>query len=353
MVREELDTNFDGKPDIWKFYENEKLARLERDTQRQRQGRRVGVLRGRQARSHRLRHHRDRDGRQVGPRAGERGRERRWCGAPAAKEKEGAAVLPLRLRRRLHRPRLRLPRRSAGQGSTTPPAAKPAPATAPPPRSSSASPRRLGLAPFGSLRAARTVQLVRVRDAAAWLRPPARGPRTDLTLWCTRSGALGWARPVDLTWAGSANSGRSEVREPTPAGGEPGQRASERKRGEPPTCPRAAGVAAAGVDGDECVRRARCKPGGGGEILVVGSSIISFQWAIQPGQAAEANITVNMLVGNAERAVDDAAVEVDVRVELALDEVAVVERRLLELLGDVEQRIVDAELARAPCRRRP
>ena len=46
-------------------------------------------------------------------------------------------------------------------------------------------------------------------------------------------------------------------------------------------------------------------------------------------------MTVNMFVGNADRPVDDAAVEVDVGIELPLDEIAVARRDLLELLGDV------------------
>ena len=73
MVREELDTNFDSR-DVWKFFENEKLVAHRARHERRRQGRRVGVLRGRQARSHRLRHHRLGPGRPLGPRAGERGR---------------------------------------------------------------------------------------------------------------------------------------------------------------------------------------------------------------------------------------------------------------------------------------
>src|SRR5688572_2880216 len=47
---------------------------------------------------------------------------------------------------------------------------------------------------------------------------------------------------------------------------------------------------------------------------------------------------------DAERAHDDAAVVIDVRVELARDEVLVVERDLLEPHRDLEQRVVDAEL---------
>ena len=41
---------------------------------------------------------------------------------------------------------------------------------------------------------------------------------------------------------------------------------------------------------------------------------------------------------------DDAGVEVDIRVELAADEVVVLERDLLELYGDLEQWIIDVEL---------
>ena len=47
----------------------------------------------------------------------------------------------------------------------------------------------------------------------------------------------------------------------------------------------------------------------------------------------------------ADRPVDETGVEVDVRVQLALDEVVVGQRRLLEGLGDVEQFVVAAELA--------
>lgn len=32
VIRQELDTNFDGKPDIWKYFENELLVRIERDS---------------------------------------------------------------------------------------------------------------------------------------------------------------------------------------------------------------------------------------------------------------------------------------------------------------------------------
>ena len=48
--------------------------------------------------------------------------------------------------------------------------------------------------------------------------------------------------------------------------------------------------------------------------------------------------------GEAERLVDQAGVEVDVRVQLAADEVVVAERRLFELQGDVEQRVLTGDL---------
>jgi hypothetical protein len=63
-----------------------------------------------------------------------------------------------------------------------------------------------------------------------------------------------------------------------------------------------------------------------------------------PGQPAEGEHDGEHLGGDAHRAVDDAAVEVDVRVELALDEVLVGQRHLLEALGDVEERVAGAQL---------
>src|SRR3546814_5513650 len=46
---------------------------------------------------------------------------------------------------------------------------------------------------------------------------------------------------------------------------------------------------------------------------------------------------------DAQRLVDDARVEVDVRVQLALHEVIVLERRLFQAHRDLEHRVVDAE----------
>jgi hypothetical protein len=53
---------------------------------------------------------------------------------------------------------------------------------------------------------------------------------------------------------------------------------------------------------------------------------------------------VNISGGNWKRLVDQAGVEVDVGVELALDEVLVLERDLLQLLGDLEQRVDPGDL---------
>ena len=88
----------------------------------------------------------------------------------------------------------------------------------------------------------------------------------------------------------------------------------------------------------------RCKSAAGGRFSSCGESCISIQWAIQPGSRPMANSTVNICTGMPDRAIDDAGVEIDVRIELPLDEVRIGERRLFELLGDVEDRIVDVPL---------
>jgi hypothetical protein len=77
---------------------------------------------------------------------------------------------------------------------------------------------------------------------------------------------------------------------------------------------------------------------------VAGSSIISRHWAIHPGQAAEGEQHGEHPGGEAHRLVDQPGVEVDVRVELALDEVVVGEGDLLELHRDVEQLVAAAGL---------
>ena len=54
---------------------------------------------------------------------------------------------------------------------------------------------------------------------------------------------------------------------------------------------------------------------------------------------------------DAHRPVDDAAVEVDVRIELTLDEERVLQGHLLQSLGDLEQRIIHAQLRQHLVRR--
>src|SRR5699024_1759858 len=60
-------------------------------------------------------------------------------------------------------------------------------------------------------------------------------------------------------------------------------------------------------------------------------------------QAADGEQHREHLGGEADGLVDQTGVEVDVRVELALDEVVVLQRDLLELPGELEARVVDAE----------
>ncbi len=61
-------------------------------------------------------------------------------------------------------------------------------------------------------------------------------------------------------------------------------------------------------------------------------------------QASDREQRREHVLRRADRVVDHARVEVDVRIELALDEVLVLQRDLLELLGDLEQLRVDAQL---------
>src|SRR6266508_1096967 len=46
---------------------------------------------------------------------------------------------------------------------------------------------------------------------------------------------------------------------------------------------------------------------------------------------------------NSDRSIDDTAVEIDIRVELLLDEIWIVKSDFFELLGDVQERVSDAE----------
>src|SRR3954463_3919655 len=62
------------------------------------------------------------------------------------------------------------------------------------------------------------------------------------------------------------------------------------------------------------------------------------------GQAAEREHDGEHVRRDAHRAVDDAAVEVDVGVQLLRHEVIVAQRDLLHALGEIEQRILDSEV---------
>ena len=66
------------------------------------------------------------------------------------------------------------------------------------------------------------------------------------------------------------------------------------------------------------LRRRRCRSGADGRSSFSGSFCCSSQCATQPAVRAIANITVNISVGMLQRLVDDARVEIDVRIELAL-----------------------------------
>jgi hypothetical protein len=61
------------------------------------------------------------------------------------------------------------------------------------------------------------------------------------------------------------------------------------------------------------------------------------------GHAADGEHHGEHLHRNPQRAHDDAAVEIHVRIQLALDEIGILERSFLEFLGDVEQRIVEIQ----------
>ena len=58
------------------------------------------------------------------------------------------------------------------------------------------------------------------------------------------------------------------------------------------------------------------------------------------GQAAKGKQNGEHLLWNANRSVDDARVEVDVRVKFLLDEVGIVQSNFFEFLCNLEQRIV-------------
>jgi len=182
--------------------------------------------------------------------------------------------------------------------------------------------RRAGL-PRGRTRAAE-------RNSA---RPPARARRARGQLGSAKATESTKAEDAARSWAASSASWRSN----TPV--RPRQELSGRSRGSWCCDPRTR------------ARLPRCRSGadGGCGRRLHASARSSARF--QPGMRPSRNITVNISVGMPYRAVDDAAVEVDVRVELALDEVLVLERVLFDLLGKIEQWVVDAELVETPCRR--
>lgn len=55
-------------------------------------------------------------------------------------------------------------------------------------------------------------------------------------------------------------------------------------------------------------------------------------------------MTVNMSVGDAERTVNDATVEINIGIQSTLNEVLIVQGNFFQLLGDVKHRIVDPQL---------
>ncbi len=84
----------------------------------------------------------------------------------------------------------------------------------------------------------------------------------------------------------------------------------------------------------------RHKSAGDGRSSSSASPPFRFQWAIQPGRRPMANIGVNICTGS-HRAVDHARIKIDVRIQLALDEVRVVQGDVFQLLRDLEDRVID------------
>ena len=97
------------------------------------------------------------------------------------------------------------------------------------------------------------------------------------------------------------------------------------------------------------VRVRRCKSGADGR-----SADRRFEHFLPMGdpawQAAEREHDGEHLHRNLHRPVNDAAVEVDVRVEFAIDEIRIFERGFFEPFGDVEQRIDSLEFRQQPIR---
>ena len=89
--------------------------------------------------------------------------------------------------------------------------------------------------------------------------------------------------------------------------------------------------ASALIQGARCRREYLCAPAGAGRSSAPGRASISSHCAIQPEVRGIAKSTVNVAVGSPDRLVDEPGVEVDVGIELALDEVLVLEGDALEL----------------------
>ena len=80
---------------------------------------------------------------------------------------------------------------------------------------------------------------------------------------------------------------------------------------------------------------------------------ISRQWASQPGRAADGEEHGEHVVGDAGRAEDEPGVEIHVGVEVAGEEVVVLERDLLQAQGDVEAGGRSSPACSAACGRPP
>ena len=117
--------------------------------------------------------------------------------------------------------------------------------------------------------------------------------------------------------------------------------------------PRVAAVSAGSARAGSRAPRRRRTAAAGGRSWSAGRSLHLAPVREPAGQAADREQHGEHARREAHRLVDDAGVEVDVRVEPALLEVVVVERDLLELLREVEQRVAARRARRAPRRRTP
>ena len=76
----------------------------------------------------------------------------------------------------------------------------------------------------------------------------------------------------------------------------------------------------------------------------LGLAATSRQLAIQPGRTSDRKKNGEHVHRDADRAHDDAAVEIDVRIEFPRDEIVVLQRGLLEVLRDGQERVLIAQL---------